>query len=374
MSVGCEVVGAPTSGGRGSDPRVAWQGPGPRRSSGAWPNAMRGRRLAAALGALLGTAGFGLVAIPGPLCEPAAAARAGGPPAPNIVLVMTDDQAGSQVGPLYLPRITRLLQGEGTTFDNAFLTTPLCCPSRASLLTGQYGHNNGVLTNSYRYLRAQRNVLPAWLRRAGYVTAHVGRFLNRYQRQRPPDRRGAGLGPVVHAAGHQSGHLLRLGHVEERQRGATSAGPQDYAPRVFERAAVRVTRRFVPRARPIYLQVDEIAPHPGLHQREPGCGAIPDPRDVGKRDDVELPRPPSLNEANMRDKPRFLRRQPPLGSKEINRMTRRYRCGLASCSRSTARWAASIASPSASASCGRRCQPGLRSRGVASARRARAPR
>jgi arylsulfatase A-like enzyme len=99
---------------------------------------------------------------------------------------------------------------------------------------------------------------------------------------------------------------------------------------VFERAAVRLVRRFVPRARPLYLQVDEIAPHPGLHQREPGCGAIPDARDVGKYDDVQLPRPPSFNEADMRDKPEFVSRQPPLGSEEINRMTRRYRCGLAS--------------------------------------------
>src|SRR4051794_4119502 len=105
----------------------------------------------AAVAVVLGTVCFGLATVERSLSEPAAARRGGEAPAPNIVVVVTDDQANSQVGPLYLPRITRLLQDEGTTFENAFLTTPLCCPSRASLLTGQYGHNNGVLTNSYRY-------------------------------------------------------------------------------------------------------------------------------------------------------------------------------------------------------------------------------
>jgi arylsulfatase A-like enzyme len=199
---------------------------------------MRRRRLAAALGALLGTAGFGLVAIPGPLSEPAAAARAGGPPAPNIVLVMTDDQAGSQVGPLYLPRITRLLQGEGTTFENAFLTTPLCCPSRASLLTGQYGHNNGVLTNSYRYLRAQRNVLPAWLRRAGYVTAHVGKFLNRYQRNAHPTAVAPGWDQWYTQLDTSLDTYYDWDMSKNGSRRHYGSRPRDYAPRVFERAAI----------------------------------------------------------------------------------------------------------------------------------------
>jgi arylsulfatase A-like enzyme len=138
-----------------------------------------------------------------------------GAPAPNIVLVMTDDQALSQVGPEYMPTVTRLLAGQGTTFENAFLTTPLCCPSRAGLLTGQYGHNNGVLTSSYGYLRDKGNVLPVWLRRAGYVTAHVGKFLNRYH-QRDRQAAVAGMGPVVHGARREPGHLLRLGPFEER--------------------------------------------------------------------------------------------------------------------------------------------------------------
>lgn len=187
-----------------------------------------------------------------------------GAPAPNIVLVMTDDQALSQVGPEYMPAVTRLLAGQGTTFEDAFLTTPLCCPSRAGLLTGQYGHNNGVLTSSYGYLRDKGNVLPVWLRRAAYYDWDLSR----------------------------NGRRVHYG-----------SAPRDYAPRVFERSAARLVRRFAPRRKPIFLEVDEIAPHPRLHGKGTRCGAVPDPRDIGKFGDASLPQPPSFNEADVSDKP-----------------------------------------------------------------------
>ncbi len=136
------------------------------------------RRLVIALAALLALAGLGLATSQRP--EGASAARGGGQKLPNIVVVTTDDQALSQARARYMPKVTKLIGRRGTRFPNAFLTTPLCCPSRATLLTGQYGHNNGVLRNTYPALRNKRNVLPVWLRRAGYVTAHVGKFLNRY--------------------------------------------------------------------------------------------------------------------------------------------------------------------------------------------------
>ena len=80
---------------------------------------------------------------------------------PNIVVVMTDDQALSQMGRRVMPKVNRLLRDHGTRFKNAFLTTPLCCPSRATLLTGQYGHNNGVLKNTYPSLRRSGTCCPS---------------------------------------------------------------------------------------------------------------------------------------------------------------------------------------------------------------------
>jgi N-acetylglucosamine-6-sulfatase len=291
---------------------------------------LAGRRLALAGVTLLAAGGLGLATALQPLQRPAEAAANRKPPAPNIVLVMTDDQALSQAAPRYMPRVTKLLQSQGTTFENAFLTTPLCCPSRAALLTGQYGHNNGVLTNSYDFLRGKGNVLPAWLRRAGYVTAHVGKFLNRYHHKSQRSAVAPGWDQWYTELDTSQDHYYDWDLSKNGKKIHYGNEPSDYAPRVFERSAVRLTRRFVPRKKPLYLEVDEIAPHPRLHGKGTGCGPVPDPRDVGKFDNGALPRPPSFNEADMSDKPSFLARQPLLTQRDIHHLTSRYRCGLAS--------------------------------------------
>ena len=279
---------------------------------------------------LLATGGLALATATQPLKGTAAAARHREGPRPNIVVVMTDDQALSQVGPQYMPNVTRLLQDQGTTFRNAFLTTPLCAPSRAALLTGQYGHNNGVLWNAYHALREKRNVLPVWLHRAGYVTAHVGKFLNRYQHEGQRTAVAAGWDQWYTQLDTSQDTYYDWDLSKNGKRIHYGNRPGDYAPRVFERSAVHLTRRFVPRLKPLYLEVDEIAPHPEHAVRNASCNPPPDPRDVGKFQNVELPRPPSFNEADMSDKPSFLRTTAPLTPHEINRRTRSYRCGLAS--------------------------------------------
>src|SRR5690606_17240814 len=101
---------------------------------------------------------------------------------PNIIVVSTDDQSLDSMAEGPMRETERLLGKRGATFTQAVVTTPMCCPSRATLLTGQYAHNHRVLDNNpgYGALRQRRNVLPNWLRRAGYNTAHVGRWLNKY--------------------------------------------------------------------------------------------------------------------------------------------------------------------------------------------------
>ena len=71
---------------------------------------------------------------------------AAAPPRPNIVVVETDDQTLAEME--VLPNVRRLIGAEGVTFDNNFDSFSLCCPSRASFLTGQYSHNNGVRGNA----------------------------------------------------------------------------------------------------------------------------------------------------------------------------------------------------------------------------------
>jgi arylsulfatase A-like enzyme len=90
--------------------------------------------------AYLGTAGPGFPGSP-------ETAHAAGPNRPNIIVIRTDDQSLDELGAETMPKTIGLLAGQGTTFTDSIVTTPLCCPSRAAVLTGQYGHNNGVLSN-----------------------------------------------------------------------------------------------------------------------------------------------------------------------------------------------------------------------------------
>ena len=265
---------------------------------------------------------------PGP--PTATASKAAAASQPNIVVVMTDDQALTQMRQDVMPQVDKLLRDRGTTFDNAFLTTPDCCPSRATLLTGQYGHNNGVLRNHYDDLRDKRNVLPVWLQRAGYRTAHVGKFLNNYDTPRPTSV-APGWDEWYTELDTSEDTYYNWDLSDNGRRVHYGDGNNDYAPRVFARAAESLVRRYVPREQPLYLELDEIAPHPGPGRAGTGCkgNPVPDPRDTKLFRDAPLPRPPSFNEANVGDKPPFIRSLPRLSPRVIDATTKRYRCGLA---------------------------------------------
>ena len=98
---------------------------------------------------------------------------------PNILLVLTDDHRWDALGSkghpfLKTPNLDRLVE-EGVDFENAFVTTSLCSPSRASILTGRYAHNHGVVDN-YHAVRDDLVFFPQLLQKAGYETAFVGKW------------------------------------------------------------------------------------------------------------------------------------------------------------------------------------------------------
>ncbi|HSJ92544.1 MAG TPA: sulfatase-like hydrolase/transferase, partial [Gaiellaceae bacterium] len=118
----------------------------------------------------------------------AAVALAAAPPAgaqaakPDIVLVLTDDQRWDSLDAM--PTVTSELVEKGVTFTNAFVSNPLCCPSRASILTGLHSHSTLVYTNAKPYggysWFDDSSTVATWLRRAGYRTGYVGKYLNGY--------------------------------------------------------------------------------------------------------------------------------------------------------------------------------------------------
>src|SRR5688572_12690565 len=100
---------------------------------------------------------------------------------PNIIFILIDDQRFDALGCaghpfLKTPNIDRIAR-EGAYFENAFVTTPLCSPSRASFLTGQYVHTHGVRGNGdSNALSHQLVTWPALLQKAGYTTAWIGKI------------------------------------------------------------------------------------------------------------------------------------------------------------------------------------------------------
>ena len=279
----------------------------------------------------------GLAAMLAAWAAPAAAGAANARRPPNVILIQADDQNRADLTPRVMPRTLAFLRRRGTAFRHYVAASPQCCPSRASLLTGQYPHNNGVLSNvpGYPKLRGKANTLPAWLDRAGYLTVHVGKFLNGYAERTgsigkpaPGWDRWFSLGGV--GAPYYDYGLGVNGHVVHYGR-----RPRSYVTRVLERRALRVIARHAAGRRPLYLQLDERAPHiatAGFHP--PGvCGhserPIPDPRDMGRFAHARFRAPPSFNEADVSDKPSFIRALPPLSAEQIVGIRRRHRCRLA---------------------------------------------
>jgi N-acetylglucosamine-6-sulfatase len=249
---------------------------------------------------------------------------------PNVVLIVTDDQTLASYAPDVMPHTTRLLEGTGTRFANAFVSTPLCCPSRASLLTGQYGHNNGVLRNDYGQLNEKGNTLPAWLQEAGYRTIHVGRYLNFYEAVAAPHEVAPGWDEWRTITGGSAYFDYTLEVDGEPVRYGNEDG--DYVTRVINERAAHLIEDSARRPEPFFLQVDHMAPHQASGTRTVGCKSspIPDPRDGRRFRDRPLPAKPSFNEADVSDKPSFIQELLPLEEAQLRRINRRWRCSLAS--------------------------------------------
>lgn len=255
------------------------------------------------------------------------------PQRPNVVVLMTDDQTVESVR--VMPNVRRLLVDRGTYFENSFVSFSLCCPSRATFLTGQYAHNHGVLSNQppfggYGALDGS-STLPVWLERAGYSTILLGKYLNGYGKRNPTEippgwtEWHGSVDPSTYNyfryTLNENGTLVKYG-----------ADAASYKTDVYADKAVDIVRRRAAADRPFFLWVAFLAPHSGGPRSadRPPDTALPAPRHRGRFASEPLPRPPSFNEADVTDKPGGIRIRPRLDAGAVAVVRKRYQLRLES--------------------------------------------
>jgi len=256
---------------------------------------------------------------------------------PNVIVFMTDDQNVSSLE--VMPNVRALLAQQGVTFTNNFVSYPLCCPSRATYLTGQYPHNHDVMWNmapdgGYYKLRGNET-LPVWMSRAGYQTAHIGKYLNGYGTQDPleiPAGWGEWYGSIDPTTYRMWGYTLNENGVLKTYGQDNVENPALYQTDVYRAKAVDYINRKAPGLAPFFLSVATLAPHTegGWAASNGNRNPRPAPRHRGAFADRALPRPPSYDETDVSDKPAHIRALPRIDAAGEAQITKTYRSRLES--------------------------------------------
>ncbi len=260
------------------------------------------------------------------------------PKRPNIVMVMTDDQTLESMR--VMSGVRRTLGERGTTFERAFVSNPLCCPSRSTLFTGQYSHNHGVLGNQPPdggYGRLNKTEwLPVWLQRAGYRTVHIGKFLNRYGVDSPPTEVPPGWSEwyaSVDPSTYQFyGYTLNENGLLNTY--GLDRNPLFYSTDYYAERAVSVIRRMGETRTPFFLSVAFLGPHSGgpRDADDPAGQPTPSPapRHINRFAAEPVPPDPSFNESDVSDKPTFIQARPPINQRRALGIEENYRQRLES--------------------------------------------
>ncbi|MFS3130600.1 sulfatase [Nocardioides sp. Bht2] len=183
-------------------------------------------------------------------------------PRPNILLITVDDAAAGDLR--YMPHVRRLIGDQGVTVTNGIAPTPICAPARASLLTGQYTHNHGVLgvngsRGGFRALK-DKQTLPVWLQAAGYDTYFVGKYLNNYGRS-PAEKRYV---PPGWSDWHGSLDPATYNYSKTvTNRNGRVVVDKTYSTDSFAAQTDSMLRKAGRKSSPFYLWVNYVAPHHG---------------------------------------------------------------------------------------------------------------
>ena len=214
---------------------------------------------------------------------------------PNIIFILTDDQPQSTLS--YMPNVQSRLKGKGRTFSNALNVYPLCCPSRAIIQRGQYAHNTGIFGNepsngggyeTFDQLDREKSTMATWIHAAGYYTGYFGKYMNGFSGPAPPGWDDWGT-PTV---------------TSDPMDAATVSTTSEPSDKQIAEKAMLFARERTPQEQPFFMQLGFYAPHvPSVWESEYD----------GEFAGEKVPRTPSFNEDNVRDKPRYIREdKPPL--------------------------------------------------------------
>jgi N-acetylglucosamine-6-sulfatase len=246
------------------------------------------------------------------------------PAQPNMVFILADDMRKDDLQ--YMPNTRALLQSTGMSFQNAFVSNALCCPSRATIMRGQYSHNTGVWSNSstdsssttaggwqvYQQNGNEADNVATRLQLAGYKTGLFGKYLNGYDNTayRPP-------GWDRWFGAFTSGTLHYFDYDVNDQGAIRHYGTSDsaYSTDVISGQADAFISSNATQGTPFFAYVAPIAPH------DP---STPAPRDAHDYDGIQGPRLPSFNEADVSDKPSWIRQQSKLSSSQISAINKRH--------------------------------------------------
>jgi arylsulfatase A-like enzyme len=235
---------------------------------------------------------------------------------PNIVFVLTDDLSDDLIE--FMPNVQKLVT-QGASFTNYFVSDSLCCPSRASIFTGQLPHNTGVFTNIYPhggvYAFAVHNnaqkTFAVTLNAQGYRTALMGKYLNGY-------RADSGSVPAgwtdwaATAKGYQGfDYTLNINGTPQ----FFGEQPTDYLTDVISDRGAEFIDAMATQDRPFFLELASFTPH---------RPSVPAPRHVGLFEDLIAPRGPAYDRA-IENAPRWLAGRAPRSQETIDRIDARYR-------------------------------------------------
>lgn len=246
---------------------------------------------------------------------------------PNIIFLLADDLDYASMQ--YMPKMKSLIADQGVTFENYFVSMSLCCPSRSTTLRGQYGHNTQILGNEppmggfqrFYELGEEKSTVSVWLQDSGYRTMLAGKYLNGFPDKSNPMYippgwsewysavKGNAYGEFDYTL-NENGRQVQYGHQ-----------PQDYGTDVYVGKAVDFIQRSVKDGKPFFVYLAVYAPH---------APYTPAPRHANLFPDAKAPRTPNYNEADVSDKPSYIRNRQLLTERVMNVIDQDYRKRLQS--------------------------------------------